>query len=708
MFSSQGNKKSQSSQDNSQNYSKNTQNELFTPDLFLLPNTLTEQNTSKEHNISNTSDNFHGEDSNGSSIYISSIYISSSISRTLISEFTSRTDSLRTTSVMTNTTNIHVQEVTKYDHSSEKTASQDSHLYQFEHKFSKSLFLNEDERKRFNINYLSMNQALKYRQLQYDIDYYNYFNEKKKWIDTQLEIGLKHLSNETKELRANIRILIIIGSQLKYSQKDDKNKFLSGYEDLSTALFLRNIFHYCYGLNYSQIIITSIKENDFSYDKNVSLKKSYDPVPQFLNEKTEGLEKQEKIGKFKNDLALRKTYNKLIYTQVGKQDMVFITDESLDSIILPFNKQTLSLLKTNVNSELIVFFLDHGLNQSMDDANYECFLEQFHEMNFSHATIINDACFSGRFVELFKSCEIFEHLIHLPFYYNGSKANDSKMESYITIHDIIEEFSSEEQRHIYIILYNIFLRYNIYHSIKSISEQKSASQIEKLPYDIGLILSQFENIKADINNICESIILDVINNQIFHQKDEKQIQFNTAFKEFTRIFEKHSKIDILIIDTQIVNTLKNRITILSSCNYNEEAFSLPLRKNLYFPYKHIQIYGTIYMSAVIKCLLHPSKFEDFTSKGFISGINTEFQNLKKDFYQVIKEQNSQKDPTPDDKAKMENIKRFFKDGNIPPSYIKFNDMIPFNKLILPEKFWFFDTETVNEQEYEGLKNKNYK
>ena len=34
-------------------------------------------------------------------------------------------------------------------------------------------------------------------------------------------------------------------------------------------------------------------------------------------------------------------------------------------------------------------------------------------------------------------------------------------------------------------------------------------------------------------------------------------------------------------------------------------------------------------------------------------------------------------------------------------------MIPFSKLIIPDRFWFFNRKQVNVQEYEDLKTKNY-
>ena len=589
----------------------------------------------------------------------------------------------------------------------EQTTTKDFNFPQFQHQFSQSLFLNEDERKLFNEDFSSMKNILEQRQDQYDKDYYNYFTKKKKWIEEELEKGVKQQPNEIQELRSNIRVLIIIGSKLKYTKKVDQNRFLSGYEDLSTALFLRNIFHYCYGIDYTQIIITSLKRKDFSVDKNISSKKSYETIHNFFQKTREINEKFEKMGEFDNEIAITKTHNKLIYTQIGKDDMVFISDEDIDSIILPFNRKVLSSLNTNENSELFVFFVNHGVTEGFDDAKYEYFLERFNEMKFSHATIINEASYSGMIVKIFKSCERFEHFIQLPFNFKITKAKDSDMDFYTTIQEVIDKFSSNEQKQIQIILYNVFLKYNQWPSIKNKSVQNTTAPIENLSFYFGFLLSQFGNINVSVQNICEAIILGVINSQLFHQKDEKQAEFNAVFIEFTNSFENNSPSEILFIDPEIVNSLKNRIVILSSCNLTEKAYSLPLRKKLYFPHKAIQIYGTIYMSAVINCLLYPSKFVDFTSKGFVYSINKEFQHLKKDFYEVILDQNKPKNPTDEDIKNIQKIEEFFKDGNTPPSYIKFDTMIPFSKLILPDRFWFFDRKQVNVQEYEDLKTKNY-
>ena len=64
-------------------------------------------------------------------------------------------------------------------------------------------------------------------------------------------------------------------------------------------------------------------------------------------------------------------------------------------MIGPFNKASINSLKSNKESELIIFFLDHGSKESFSYIPYYHLIERINEIEFHHATIFNETCNSG-------------------------------------------------------------------------------------------------------------------------------------------------------------------------------------------------------------------------------------------------------------------------------------------------------------------------
>ena len=583
---------------------------------------------------------------------------------------------------------------------------------QFEHQFSTNLFLNNYEKSLFLNSKYKMINIIRDRKDKLNSAYYEYLKNKKELCEQELQKGIERQSKEIKETRSKMRILIIIGSQLliKYNSKDAQ-KLLSGYEDFSLAFFLRNIFHFCYGLDYSQILITSSDEKAFPTDKTVIQRKKYKSPTEFLNKSEKQSSdiqknKNENLASFENGFLLDFWREKLITSQVGREDFKYICESDISSLILPLNSNSLKLLNSKEDSELFIFYLDHSNYTYVSGFVYEYFLECLNDMKFSHATIINDVSHSGFLVDLFKSCEIFESIIHLPFLYipnNQTRTNEKSQklrktqetkEEITSIYNIIQAFSSEKQRQIQILLFNLFLQYSFWEKSNKLTEIQE-ERIQKLPSSsFGKVMSHFQNIDDEVNDIVTNIVLNVINNQKFHPKEKIQSNFHNALIAFSNLFREK---DIFIIDPQIVNSLKEKVSILSSCKSREIPSALPLRKDIYLPKDYpVKACGTIYMSAVINYLLHPTFFGNDTIEDFNYKINKELQRIKKDFYLIVKDQNNPNKLT------------FFKESNIPPFFNrKYQHIIPFSKIILPNRITFFEKEEVNPKEYENIQVKDY-
>ena len=597
----------------------------------------------------------------------------------------------------------------------------------FDHEFSKSLFLNEDEKKEFFENSPRMKHIIRDRKDKCDLAHYEYLKVKKEWCENDFQKVNEKQSKEIQAIRSKMRILIIIGSTISINQNKAHRTYFSGYEDFSLAFFLRDLFHFCYGLDYSQILITSTDEKDFKSGINASPKKFYKGPYQFLNQTPDfpsssiSQNTNKNMANFTNSNFQSFWRNKLISTQVGNEDLIYIYDYNIATVIQPFSKKSLELLNSNNDSELFVFFIDHGTPQGFSHGIYKNFLERFNHIKFNHATIINDACHSGFLVNIFKSCEIFDQLIHLPFYFikdqketkkaqEAPKAEEIKLE-YTTIYNYIQEFSLDKQRKIQIILFNFFLQYPNWEKSKSNKKDESSEQekglIKDLPFYFVVILYQFQNLDEDVDDKVSEIFVNVINNEKFHQNEKIQNNFHNKMNEFINSFGEIES-QITFIDPQLINSIGNKVTILSSCNYNEIALSLPLRSDIYFPVDlPVRACGTIYMSALIKCLFKPETFENDTIEEFIAKINKEFQTSKDEFYYDVKEQNTPRELTDKDNKNLKKVEAFIK--SIPLFFNKTKDfkLIPFQKIILPNRIKFFDTKEVNPQEYENLKVKDY-
>ena len=70
----------------------------------------------------------------------------------------------------------------------------------------------------------------------------------------QIEHETKDLLMENQKLRGDIKVVIIIGSKLKW---DSEKNFLEHNEDFVTAFLIYHLFHYAFGIPYENILSSS-------------------------------------------------------------------------------------------------------------------------------------------------------------------------------------------------------------------------------------------------------------------------------------------------------------------------------------------------------------------------------------------------------------------------------------------------------------------
>ena len=77
--------------------------------------------------------------------------------------------------------------------------------------------------------------------------YQSYLQQKSIWCQKKILIKLHTEKTEIKQQRSNLRVIVIIGSNLTIEDKG-KGEILLGGEDLADALFIKQVFTFCYGL----------------------------------------------------------------------------------------------------------------------------------------------------------------------------------------------------------------------------------------------------------------------------------------------------------------------------------------------------------------------------------------------------------------------------------------------------------------------------
>ena len=465
----------------------------------------------------------------------------------------------------------------------------------------------------------------------------------------------KYTNSDTNEneLRKNFRVLIIIGTcvQLKTICNDH---YLNHNEDIVTALLIKHLFHYACGIPDEQILITSTNQDNFKmfiehpeYNVYSSTSSKESSMPLLYNNPS--------------DIFFFDT----IFAQVGTKQYHFRPDNRPIFDIEPFNQYFLQQFQTDSESELYVFYLDHGTEGFLQDFTYNLFVERLLSIQCKHMYIFNQSCDSGSLIDL------------------------------ITISKtIIELFSTEDaskpsSKEIFHKLFEISQKY----SNVDITKEQQEEQISNELLEIKKHLIRFP---SDVDIKLKAII--------------KHLQFYKTS---------------ISIDPRIFAQFAEKATIICSSPFNLKSPALPLRRFFVGNKTTVSSHGGFFMSLIIQTLFHPNEGDQNINQ-FTQHIQKEFIKMKEDIGLFIRDQftysedhynmiNSPIFPNrfhltqtqlqnncQNNLNELENYFNIDYSNNETCYYTK--EKLPdLKSIIYPQKYWNIDITDVDISEYEGLK-----
>lgn len=498
------------------------------------------------------------------------------------------------------------------------------------------------------IDYMESNNLL----MQFQNAYSNLYKERTKYINENCLIDINQ--------RLNISILIIISSSItEKKSKHLKAIYQENAEDLSSALFIRHIFHYAFGIPYNQILVASTQNKDFCSDDN---EKDLISKPNTI---FKGIEDIDLIPKdqqshqdfnygFDNSFLHSFLFTQHInITQIGDKQYKFLVDDYLSNIVYPFNDHIIKMLKTNQNSHLLVFFLDHGYSGEFGESfPYEFFIERIIKIECKHIYVFNDSCCSGSLINLIKYCKSFNDIF--------PNINDPTLESAL-----------------FYFLTNISKVYP-----DSVQETVDNKLDTIQSYDIDQ--KNKEKLKEILQNLSTNTL---------HKISEFVLNYDVEFKKVGCV-------------PQFFLQFANKATIFSSSAYNEESFTLPGRyiKTTYFRTPRIRVFGSIFTSIFIKSLL--SKKGQLSLGNFCENVGKLLGSYKQKFMPLIISQNEVKKDIAENfslPSRGKIISFFSRDSFQKVLFFNSNNDWPDLRSIMVEKiYWNIDQTEVNPKEYENV------
>ena len=380
------------------------------------------------------------------------------------------------------------------------------------------------------------------------------------------------------------RVLIILGCPII---KEDLFKITHFFGDsfvFSIAFLYKHLFKYVYNFQEDQILITSICDSEFRTKLGRNFKNSPKRAG-FYSKKICDLSSNDGFSRpdanYKNsNLQEFASYNTCT-TQVFNTEYTFpLVSPHLQ--IFPFNRNSLKMLKVDKETELFVFFLNHGseFKFSTSSIYYDYFLERIIELNSKKNYIFIDCCYSGSFLKLINISEKLQQ-----FFPQANQESDEN--------------------------YNIRLQ------------------------ALFRILSNWEKFeKMQLNDIFEELSLSIkeVKNQIiqdFKANDFFSNHFGNDFKTF--LAEVSPLHDSAIVPLHFIQIKQNSIIFCSS-EFNLVSFHLPFRFYKIGLETHISSYGTYFSSIILSFFLNPSKIStdvnnSFSAKELLSFIDSQFNEI---------------------------------------------------------------------------------
>ena len=483
---------------------------------------------------------------------------------------------------------------------------------------------------------------------QFQSEYQTFFISRERSFEEEFKSEIEKFH----EIRQNISVLIIVGSTFQIiSEPLYDGLFQKDAEDLSTALLIRHLFHFAFGIPYSQILITSTQEKNFTnLDNKTDLISSPTQFYEEISDKKPNLKYKFKLKEI-NEFGF---YQSINIAQIGTHQFKFFFQESYGDVIKPFNIEIIKDFKnfSNENTHLFVFFLNHGFIGQFAGFPYQFFIERLLKIDCKRFYICNDSCRSGSMIELIKICQEFKQI-----------------------------FPNEYDLEIESVLFNFLTGLGKF-------EKENFRKIvdEKIKYfDFGKISQEtIANFKLKLADMDEETIYKIsqfINNLDSQFSDEKCVP-----QHFLKFSEK--------------------AIIFTSSSYDQDSISLPGREiNMSILEDPItRVFGNIFSSIFIESLL--DKKSQKSLDDFSASIINLFHKYREDFEGYVKEQNLpiQGKTVNDTLFTSKEIEAFFTYKKNERFYVfdENCDWPDLNSIRLDEKFWNVDISKVNEEEYNNV------
>ena len=452
-----------------------------------------------------------------------------------------------------------------------------------------------------------------------------------------------------------------------YSQSDitndniqNPNITITNYEDFSVAFFLRHMFHYSYFLDYSQIIITSSENANFQIFRKIqeatkpltteSAKKYLSPTATFSEKELCKLPPYY-YTHFITPLELHKYFD-FSFVQVSYNMINFLIDGPISNIVFPFNQYFLEELQSTNESNLLVFFIDHGTHGSFGPKHsYEYYLKEIKKIPAKSKFFFVDCCNSSYLIELF----------NIPQKISDTFQITSIKKSFPNIPIVLPKIQTG--------IFQAAFQYKKRNDEKSFQNTTATDGETK----------QSEVASNEI--ITVETIIDNLNSHIYTNDDKKIIKYafekNPSFFESDLYLHEIRKFTIYS-DIEINKHFSNNLTMFCSSFQN----SYPMLKlEPMFDGERIfmdQFFGTFYMSIILSILFFdPPK--QFTHQDFQRKVSEYANTLRLQFQSLAEKQFGS---TPNDKLQVETFFNFLGDPKLSYcNYIKESENVFFNPYI---------------------------
>lgn len=434
-------------------------------------------------------------------------------------------------------------------------------------------------------------------------------------------------------IRKHVKVLAIIN--YVRTDFDSKPYFLEGLEDFSSAMFLRHVFHYKFGIPNNQILITSLDENSFDIIKNKSSHKFGHVSHQNEIEPLISNQNYHLISPIKDKMENNRTEEEskvnyrykyfpmeifdTMFNQVDDLIYKFNPDQDLPNTVHPFNRHELKSLNITSEDDLFVFTIDHGSKGSFANYPFEHIFERLLELNPKHITIFNDSCYSGSLVDFTQKSHDFQKNL------NEATKTHVPPKTANTVHNLLAIYKKNRSllAIIMTILFFILILLTVAHP--------SIGFTLFLIWITAFFSSYFKMLFIDFSDVPESILNDVKKIVSLALKNplgrESLLKFVEPNNENPSLFAQLGEISDIFCST-------NSECVASSFPIQETFTS----KDMYGSY------GTILISSIIYFLLENESFGDKeppTKEAFLHLLEEIFNNTKARFHKILMLQNQQ-------------------------------------------------------------------